>query len=127
MNCFGSGNKSRIRNPSVPTPDFDKLEKITPFSKKELISILHRFEEISDQQTGLLDKDSFLSMPEVAFCPIAELVFEKETTKVGRSCLDFIHFTLVMGIFSAQGRTIDKVKCKIMYTYFEVFIYMKTI
>lgn len=73
--------------------------------------MFQRFELLADDVHGLLRKREFLSMPELAFCPIAEMVFEKESVRWSRDELDFDHFALIMSVFSTSTPISTKVKC----------------
>lgn len=108
MNCFVGRNQHR--NPHVPTPDYNALLNDTNFTKKELKGIFSRFQGIAGQDTGTLNKKDFLAIPEVAFCPIAELVFEKETVARNKDNLDFDEFISIMSVFSASAPPQEKLK-----------------
>ena len=108
MNCFG-GNKRK--NLNIPEPDFKALAKLTHFNTTELKDVFSRYEDIADQTEGVLSKEAFLSIPALAFCPIAAMVFDKEMNASGKSTMDFQDFIIIIDMFSKNMPVEGKLKC----------------
>ncbi|KAJ1421693.1 hypothetical protein B484DRAFT_452644 [Ochromonadaceae sp. CCMP2298] len=97
MNCFSSGGR---KNPAVPMPRYDLLARTSAFSKADLKQIFSKFLDTADE-TGLVTRAIFLSLPEVAFNPLASMVFDKEIAKSKAGALNFEEFVQLMNMFSA--------------------------
>ena len=110
MECFRDNKR---KNPSVPTPDYKALLKLTVFNKSELKEIFDRYESIADEVDGMIGKSAFLAIPELLCCPLASMIYDREISLRDKTSMSFLDFVLIVDVLSRNTAAEDKTKCKL--------------
>ncbi|PVU90215.1 hypothetical protein BB559_004730 [Furculomyces boomerangus] len=85
------------------------LVESTNFSADEIKSLYRRFTKIDKDQSGSIDKDEFLSIPQLTNNPLAHRlidVFDRD----GSGEVDFKEFITCLSAFSNKGNRSEKLK-----------------
>lgn len=95
--------------PGVEKPNFEKLASKSNFTVYELKRLFCRFCILcgaNGNESGLVDKFTFLQQPELSFCSLAEFAFEYEQGKIksqhtdGEPWVKGLNFELFVSLFS---------------------------
>ena len=108
MNCFGGQKR---KNLVIPEPDYKALMKTTHFNRLELENLFSRYEDFADSSAGTIDKLAFLTIPEIRFCPLLSVIFDKEAARNGNDTMEFMDFVATMTILSKGADVEAKKKC----------------
>ena len=118
MACFGS---KRRKNNTIPEPDYKSLMRLTHFNKAELKEIFDRYEDIANESEGVIEKADFLAITEFQCCPIASVVFDRETNIKTKITMEFVDFCMLLDVFSKATPMPVKAKCKQAYNLYLIF------
>ncbi|PVU95086.1 hypothetical protein BB561_002063 [Smittium simulii] len=89
------------------TEKLQNLVDITNFSEEEIKSLYRRFAKIDKDQSGAIDKEEFLSIPQLKSNPLAQRlidVFDRN----GSGQVKFSEFLLCLSSFSNKGHKKEK-------------------
>ncbi|KAI8917856.1 hypothetical protein DFJ77DRAFT_439307 [Powellomyces hirtus] len=90
----------------------EELVATTNFSAEEIQRLYKRFVKLDKGGSGLLTKEEFLSLPQIASNPLGQrllAVFDND----GSGHVDFKKFIQGLSAFSTKGKREDKLKCKL--------------
>jgi len=84
-----------------------ELVKATNFTEEEIIRLYRRFRKLDRDGSGSIDRDEFLTIPQIANNPLAQrliALFDED----GGGEVDFAEFIKGLSAFSANSKKIDK-------------------
>ncbi|KJE91491.1 calcium-binding protein p22 [Capsaspora owczarzaki ATCC 30864] len=96
--------------PSTLSPEeLSELQETTGFTPNQIKRLYHRFKNLDKDNTGTLNSDEFLAIPELAMNPLAPriiAVFDIEKADM----VNFGQFLRVLSVFQADRSREDKVR-----------------
>src|ERR1044072_8038924 len=91
--------------------------KLYLVSSEEIQRLYKRFMKLDKDGSGTIDKDEFLSIPQIANNPLASrmiAIFDED----GGGDVDFKEFISGLSAFSAKGKKIEKIRFKFFFFFF---------
>ena len=92
-----------------------ELAKESNFSAEEIQRLYKRFMKMDKDRSGAIDKEEFLSLPQIANNPLAQrlmAIFDED----GGGDIDFKEFIKALSVFSAKGNKLEKLRCELLFT-----------
>ncbi|KAJ1966690.1 Calcineurin subunit B [Dispira parvispora] len=88
---------------------FEEMVNSSNFTADEIQRLYKRFTKLDKDNSGTIDKDEFLSIPQIANNPLAQRLIDIFDADGGGD-VDFQEFITGLSIFSARGNKEDKLK-----------------
>eukprot|EP00735_Rhodelphis_limneticus_P001992 TRINITY_DN12732_c0_g1::TRINITY_DN12732_c0_g1_i1::g.28699::m.28699 TRINITY_DN12732_c0_g1::TRINITY_DN12732_c0_g1_i1::g.28699 ORF type:complete len:178 (-),score=20.13,sp/P42322/CANB1_NAEGR/67.80/7e-83,EF-hand_1/PF00036.27/3.1e-05,EF-hand_1/PF00036.27/7.6e-07,EF-hand_1/PF00036.27/4.7e-06,EF-hand_1/PF00036.27/4.5e-05,EF-hand_7/PF13499.1/1.3e-10,EF-hand_7/PF13499.1/1.3e-12,EF-hand_6/PF13405.1/0.0007,EF-hand_6/PF13405.1/0.00024,EF-hand_6/PF13405.1/8.2e-05,EF-hand_6/PF13405.1/1.8,EF-hand_5/PF13202.1/0 len=94
---------------NLSADEVNKLQDGSHFTESEIKRIYKRFQKLDKNGNGLVSKDEFLEIPELASNPLVNRVisiFDRD----GDGNVDFEEFISALNVFSSKGAKDDKLR-----------------
>ncbi|KAJ1657617.1 Calcineurin subunit B [Dispira simplex] len=88
---------------------FEEMVNSSNFTADEIQRLYKRFTKLDKNNSGTIDKDEFLSIPQIANNPLAQRLIDIFDADGGGD-VDFQEFITGLSIFSARGNKEDKLR-----------------
>ena len=108
--------KSLSKPPTVRRPWSPRNVDGLVVTEDEIIRLYTRFRKLDRDGSGSIDRDEFLSIPQIAHNPLAQRlisIFDED----GGGEVDFAEFIKGLSAFSANSNKLDKLRCNLYRLY----------